>query len=113
MCFFFCSFRDSSDIKFICRIEKEKNALQAEGDDLAVSLETLQKQKVLCSFLVCLLTIYCASCLFSLFVVVFLTVGLFCCFPKAQSDKQNRAIEEQLNDHKYQVSNKVDKFLAL
>ena len=29
------------------RIEKEKNALQAEGDDLSVSLETLQKQKVL------------------------------------------------------------------
>ena len=28
------------------RVEKEKNALQSEGDDLAVSLETLQKQKV-------------------------------------------------------------------
>ena len=26
-----------------------------------------------------------------------------CCFLKAQSDKQNRALEEQLNDHKYQV----------
>ena len=37
----------SSCIKFVRRIEKEKNALQAEGDDLAVSLETLQKQKVL------------------------------------------------------------------
>ena len=33
-------------IFFTRRIEKEKNALQSEGDDLAVSLETLQKQKV-------------------------------------------------------------------
>lgn len=36
----------SLDVECLCRIEKEKNALQAEGDDLSVSLETLQKQKV-------------------------------------------------------------------
>lgn len=40
------SMRDSLDVECLCRIEKEKNALQAEGDDLSVSLETLQKQKV-------------------------------------------------------------------
>lgn len=45
--------RGSSYIKFVRRIEKEKNALQAEGDDLAVSLETLQKQKVLHNAAVC------------------------------------------------------------
>ena len=33
-------------LNYVRRVEKEKNALQAEGDDLAVSLETLQKQKV-------------------------------------------------------------------
>lgn len=42
----FISMRDSLDVECLCRIEKEKNALQAEGDDLSVSLETLQKQKV-------------------------------------------------------------------
>lgn len=42
----FISTRDSLDVECLCRIEKEKNALQAEGDDLSVSLETLQKQKV-------------------------------------------------------------------
>lgn len=39
------------DVNFVCRIEKEKNALQSEGDDLSVSLETLQKQKVRFFFL--------------------------------------------------------------
>ena len=54
----------------LLRIEKEKNALQAEGDDLSVSLETLQKQKVLYNAtVVCLLLLsftfctYCCCCL--------------------------------------------------
>lgn len=49
----FMSMQGSLDVELLCRIEKERNALQAEGDDLSVSLETLQKQKVFlqpCSF---------------------------------------------------------------
>lgn len=77
------------------RIEKEKNALQAEGDDLSVSLETLQKQKVLYN---------AAVGLFALLVLLlFDLMDFLLSFSKAQSDKQTRALEELLNDHKYQV----------
>lgn len=62
-------------LQFVCRIEKEKNALQAEGDDLAVSLETLQKQKVLC--IVAFVCFY--WWLIDYALVVVLSNGLFVC----------------------------------
>ena len=62
----FISMRDSLDVECLCRIEKEKNALQAEGDDLSVSLETLQKQKVFCTYTISLQ----ANFLFSVFLFI-------------------------------------------
>lgn len=79
------------------RVEKEKNALQSEGDDLAVSLETLQKQKV---------SIFMGyPCLETGFLIAKHILWFFPRFSfQNQSDKQNRALEEQLSDNKYQVS---------
>ena len=79
------------------RVEKEKNALQSEGDDLAVSLETLQKQKV---------SIFIGHpSLETEFLIAKHSLWLFPRFSfQNQSDKQNRALEEQLSDNKYQVS---------
>ena len=45
-----------------------------------------------------MLQLWCLHFLLLLDLIDFLLL-----FSKAQSDKQNRALEEQLNDHKYQV----------
>ena len=52
------------------------------------------------------LLFFCFSVDFKVFHLLLLLFHLMVClllFSKAQSEKQNRALEEQLNDHKYQV----------